>query len=243
MAATPEASFADRVVTETEAYTGDVVECVRLVSELLEAYTAGGAYEETAAEIGRLETDCDRRNRRITGLITNATVEEIGLRNTRLHINSSQIIDLYQRLDRVANAAERIADELVAIDPARTERYVHYFGEMTDCATTAAAALERAVTEFVRLLCVPTESGSVAGAIRTVRDAESRCDGIRNDAIATAFTDQSVARALLYRELIHLFDSLVDAVEDVTDQLVLVSSSESGIETEPGGSAPAEEPP
>lgn len=66
----------------------------------------------------------------------------------------------------------------------------------------------------------------------TVREAESRCDALRNDVIETAFADESVTRPLLYRESALRFGTLVDTMEDVVDQLVLVSSNEPWLETD-----------
>ncbi len=220
------------LVTETDLYINGVTECVTLVGTLLDDYLAERDYRETVDEIRTRESECDRTNRRISALITNATAKDIGLGNTRIHLNSTQIIRLYQRVDDVANAAEKIAEELLTIAPSPRDTYFRRYEEMVECATSAMEALNRAVTTFARLLCSPAESGSIAAEIETVRTAESACDELRNDLIADAFSDESLSDPWTLHRFAHLFDELVDTVEDVTDQLVLVSSSEEWIATE-----------
>lgn len=233
MTSTDDHRFNDRIVSRTEAYTGRLVDCVELVRELLEAYRTGSGYDEIADRIRTLESRCDRTNRQLSALVTNARVEDLGLLNSRVHFSRAQVIELYQLIDDVPNAAERIADDLVTIEPRTSARWFEGLREMVDCAETAVVALEAAVNAFVRLLCAPSESGSVVDEIRTIREAESACDGLRNDVIAAAFEDESVPESLLCREFAYRFDALVDAIEDVADHLVLVSSTEPWITTEP----------
>ncbi|MFP8952201.1 DUF47 family protein [Natrialbaceae archaeon A-arb3/5] len=224
--------FGERIVARTDTYTADIEACVELVSQLFEEYLTGGDYRRTVDRIRELESDCDRHNRQLNALITNASVEEFGLRNSRVHLNLPQVTELYQAIDEIPNAAERIAEDLVTIEPPREERCFQGFLEMADCATTAVAILSEILTEFAQLLRTPSQSGTVANEIEAVRDAESSCDGIRNDVITAAFDEQPIPHALVYREFALDLDVLVDAMEDVTDQLVLVSSTESWITTE-----------
>ncbi|AFO58311.1 MULTISPECIES: DUF47 domain-containing protein [unclassified Natrinema] len=219
------------LVTETSSYIDEITECVTLVKTLLDDYVSERNYRETVDEIRTRESDCDRTNRRVSALITNATATDIGLQNTRIHLNSTQIIRLYQRIDDIANVAEKIAEELLTISPSPRDAYFHRYEEMVECGVSAMHALNRAVVTFVRLLCTPTESGSIVAEIETVRTAESSCDELRNDIIADAFSDE-VSEPWVYHRFAHLFDELMDTIEDVTEQFVLISSNEEWIVTE-----------
>lgn len=227
-----DASIDSQLQAETETYLSDIAGCVRLLPQLLKNYSRGRGFEETAAEIRRLESQCDERNRQISGLLSNATSKEMGLRNSRIHLNATQVLELYQQLDDIVNTVERIAEELITVRPPRIRSCFQQFQEMTECATTAMAALEEVVTTFTQLLCSYEKTGLIAEKIETIRAAESSCDRIRNELTADVFADESVAQPLIYREFALLFDQLTDSIEDVTDQVVLISSGESWISTE-----------
>lgn len=227
-----DASIDSQLRSQTETYLGDIADCVRLLPQLLKNYSRGRGFEETAAEIRRLESQCDEKNRQISGLLSNSTTKEIGLRNSRIHLNATQVLELYQQLDDIVNTVERIAEELITIRPPRIRSCFQQFQEMTGCATTAMNVLEEVVTTFTRLLCSHNKTGMIAEKIETIRAAESACDRIRNELIADVFADESIAQPLIYREFALLFDQLTDSIEDVTDQVVLISSSESWLSTE-----------
>jgi uncharacterized protein Yka (UPF0111/DUF47 family) len=228
---TPE--FSRRVVEQTDAYLETISECVDLLSELVEEYTAGDAARQLVEEIRARESECDGRSRRISALVTNTTVREFGIRNSRMHLNAEQVVRLYQLLDEIPNAAEEIAEALVTVTPARRRSCFRRYREMVSRVTEAMGALHDAVREFVRLLTSSTETGSIAEHVATVRAAESDCDDVRNAVVADVFADETVDQPMVYREFACLFDRLVDAMEDVTDQLVLLSSSEQWITAEP----------
>jgi uncharacterized protein Yka (UPF0111/DUF47 family) len=230
--ASPDASIDAQLRAQTEQYLEEMSDCVGLLPQLLRNYSRREGFEETAEEIRRLESQCDERNRRVSSLLSNATTREIGLRNTRLHLNSTQVLELYQRLDDIANTAERIAEELVTIRPPRIQSCFRRFQEMAEYATTAMGVLTEVIATFARLLCSWDETGTIAEGIQTIRAAESSCDRIRNVLIEDVFAGEAVADPLVYREFALLFDQLTDTIEDVTDQVVLISSSESWIGTE-----------
>jgi uncharacterized protein Yka (UPF0111/DUF47 family) len=227
----PDTTVGDRIVAGTEQYVSRVERCVTLVSELLEGYVEGGPYRETAERIRTLESECDHAGRRVSAAITTASAEQVGLRNSRVHINSPQVVSLFQTLDEVANAAEQVAEELLTVRPPTGIPFDQLRG-MADCATEAVAALAGAVIAFVRALCDPSDSVILVDEVEAVRESESACDRLRNDAVATAFDDAPTAEALLYREFALLLDGLLDAMEDVTDRIVLISSNESWVRTQ-----------
>ncbi|QHS16294.1 DUF47 family protein [haloarchaeon 3A1-DGR] len=237
MAAEPERRFDDRIVSRTETYLDRIDECVRLLSDLVDAYVDGGADDPTVRDlvdaITTHESDCDRLKRDISAQITNADARDIGLRNARIHLNSPHVLDLYQRLDEIPNAIERLAEELVTIAPPREAATFDRYAEMARCAERAMDALADAVACYVRLLRSPSRSDSVAAEIATVRGAESSVDELRNAVIETAFADDVIHGAFVSRTFALRFDEVLDAMEDVTDTLVVASSTESWITTEP----------
>ncbi|MFB6171717.1 MAG: DUF47 domain-containing protein [Haloarculaceae archaeon] len=232
------AQFEARIVSQTETYLDQVEACVTEVPRLLEAYADRGPYRQTADRIAEAESDCDRTQREIGGLIANADATDLGIRLTRLHLNSGPTIELYQLLDEIANAAERFAEELVAIGPQRSLACLDRLREMAECAARTVPHLRRAVAEFVRVLCDPGRTGSVVEEVTRIRAAESDCDRTRNDLLAAAF-DGATTEPLVYREFALLLDGLVDTMEDVTDQLLLITGNQSWIAIEPERDRPA----
>lgn len=221
-----------RLRSQTETYLNTVAACVDLLPQLIENYSSGDGYQETANEICTLESECDERNQEISSLLSNATVEQIGLRNTHIDFNLEQILRMYQKIDEVANTAEQIAEQLVTMKPPRREPHIQKFQELATCATKASDVLRDVVSTFARALCNPNQTTTVTDEIKKIRTLESSCDKLRNDLIENAFADNSIDQPLVYREFALLFDRLVDTIEDVTDQIVLISSTESWISTE-----------
>lgn len=228
-----ERDLREEVVTECHQYVDRISDCVSLTATLLDECADGTSMDETVERIRSLESECDRSNRRITGAIADTDVEEFGLLNTRVVLNTTETVAVFQHLDEIANAAEHIADELAAVGPSPVAPYLDRLRELAACAVEGMSAVATAVTEFVELLFTPTETGSVSSAVATVRDVESTCDDVRRGLIREAFENECQAGALLVRDLAHHFDALVDAMEDVTDQLVLIASSDDWIRTEP----------
>ena len=111
--------------------------------------------------------------------------------------------------------------------------------EMADRIAEMVAVLGDVVEGFVRGLARADATETLAEGIEAIRDLESECDALRNDAIETAFADESVDQPLVYRELAILLDELANAVEDLTDRIVVIASKEPGIVAEPDSAADA----
>jgi uncharacterized protein Yka (UPF0111/DUF47 family) len=103
--------LADRLVSRTETYLDQTDACVALLPELLAAYPDGD-YGEVVDRISTVESDCDRTNRRLCGLVADADVRDLGIRLTRVHLHASQTIELFNALEEVANATEQFAVDL-----------------------------------------------------------------------------------------------------------------------------------
>ncbi|MFB6097288.1 MAG: hypothetical protein ABEJ74_07870 [Haloferacaceae archaeon] len=222
--------FEARFVTQTASYVDEVEACVSELPTLIERYGADDGFRDVADRICNLESSCDRANRRITTAISNAGGRELGIRLTRLHLNSGATIELYQIVDEIANHAEQFAEELVAIGPSRSDACLRLLEEMAECAVTAMSFLRRVITTYVEMLCDPTRSGQISDEITQIRAVESDCDRVRNEVIALAFNHESIPQPLVYRELALLLDAVVDAIEDVTDQLVLTTGNQSWLD-------------
>ena len=224
--------FGERLETQTDAYLERIHDCVRLLPVALEAYETTDDPAETVAEIGTIESECDERVRELTAVITNAGPDDIGLLNTRITFNESALIDLYKTLDVVANHTERIVQEVVMMRPPADVEPFADMREMADLIVEMTAALESVVGDFVRGLTQSDVTRTLVDDIETIRGLESACDERRNDAIATAFADESIDAPLVYRELAILLDELANTIEDLTDRMIVIASTEPGIVTE-----------
>lgn len=227
--------FEDQLVSQTTTYLDQIDECVGQLPGLLDQYAAHEPYQPTVDRIRALETVGDETHRHISALISNASVEDLGIRLPQVHFNAGPTITVYQHFDEIANAAEQFAEELAAIAPPRVPKCFDPLREMADCAVQTMPALRRAVIGFIGSLCSPYQTITIAEEIHEIRMAESTCDGLRNEVIATAFDSDSSATPLIYRELAVRLDTILDRMEDVTDQLIWIAGNQSWIDVEPDG--------
>ncbi|MFC7188341.1 DUF47 domain-containing protein [Halorubrum yunnanense] len=227
-----DAGFGARLESRTETYLDRIDDCVALLPRMLDEYAEGGPYRETVDEIAAVESECDGLVREIRGIITNAGPDDIGLLNTRINFNESALLDFYTELDVVANHTERIVQEVVMMQP---EADVDPFRDMRETATRIVemvAVLGDVVERFVRGLARSDAAETLTDGIEAIRELESECDELRNDAVATAFAADAIDQPLVYRELAILLDELANTIEDLTDRIVVIASKEPGIVTE-----------
>ncbi|WP_128905433.1 DUF47 domain-containing protein [Halorubrum amylolyticum] len=227
-----DADFGERLETQTAGYLDRIDDCVALLPRALDEYASDGQYRETVDEIAALESECDDRVREITGVITNAGPDDIGLLNTRINFNESALLDFYKELDVVANHTERIGQEVVMMRPDADGDSFRDMQEMAARIVEMTAVLGDVVERFVRGLARSDATETLTEGIEAIRGLESECDELRNDAIATAFADDAVDQPLVYRELAILLDELANTIEDLTDRIVVIASKEPGIVTE-----------
>jgi len=227
-----DADFGDQLQSQTAGYLDRLDDCVGLLPVVLDEYAAGDDYAGTIEEIQTIESECDRTIRDITGLITNAGPDDIGLLNTRINYNESALVELFQNVDTVANLTERIAQELEMMRPPHDNDCFRGLREMSDEIRTMTATLERVLERFLASLRDTDASDTLIDEIHDIRAAETRCDDLRNDVIATAFREDGIDHPLMYREFAILFDDLANTIEDITDQIAIIASKEPGIVTE-----------
>ncbi|EMA64796.1 DUF47 domain-containing protein [Halorubrum kocurii] len=227
-----DADFGEQLETQTAAYLDRIDDCVALLPRALDEYAGDGPYRETIDEIAAIESECDELVREITATITNAGPDDIGLLNTRINFNESALLDFYKELDVVANHTERIVQEVVMMRPDADGDPFRDMREMATRIVEMTAVLGDVVEGFVRGLARSDATETLTEGIEAIRDLESECDELRNDAIATAFADDAVDQPLVYRELAILLDELANTIEDLTDRMVVIASKEPGIVTE-----------
>lgn len=232
-----DAGFGARLESRTATYLDRVDDCVALLPRALDEYAEDGSARETVDEIAAVESECDELVREITGLITDAGPDDIGLLNTRINFNESALLDFYNELDVVANHTERIAQEVAMMRPDASVEPFADMREMADRIAEMVAVLGDVVEGFVRGLTRADGTETLADGIEAIRGLESECDDLRNDAIETAFADGAVDQPLVYRELAILLDELANAVEDLTDRIVVIASKEPGIVAESASDA------
>mgnify|MGYP000527792917 FL=1 len=235
-----DADFGERLEVQTAAYLDRIADCVALLPRALDEYASDGPYRETADEIAAIESECDELVRNITATITNAGPDDIGLLNTRINFNESALLDFYNELDVVANHTERIVQEVVMMRPDADGDSFRDMREMAGRIVEMVTVLGDVVEGFVRGLARSDATETLTEGIEAIRDLESECDELRNDAIATAFADDAVDQPLVYRELAILLDELANTIEDLTDRMVVIASKEPGIVTEANPDADGE---
>ncbi len=229
----PDVDFGEQLEAHTTDYLDRFEDCVTLLPELFDQYAAGEPTAETVERIETLESDCDDIIHDINGAITNAGPGEMGLLNSRIHYNASALLEFYKNLDTVANLAERIADELVIVNPPHDNECFEGLHELAEHTIEAVTVLEEVVAQFIHALCTTDASVSLVDGIDRVSEIESICDDIRNGVIEQAFADDAIEQPLVYREFAILLDELHNTMEDVTDQIIIIASNEQGIVTEP----------
>ena len=227
-----DADFGERLEAQTAAYLDRIDDCVALLPRALDEYAEGGSYRETVDEIAAVESECDDLVRELTALITRAGPDDIGLLNTRINFNESALLDFYNEIDVVANHTERIVQEVAMMRPDADTEPFRRMREMAGRIAEMAVVLAGVVEGFVRGLARADATETLAEGIESIRELESECDELRNEAIETAFADDAIDQPLVYRELAILLDELANTVEDLTDRMVVIASKEPGIVTD-----------
>ena len=227
--------FERRLDTLTTRFVELVGTCLDRLADLLSLYSSGDPYERCVRQVRALESECDSTYRSVTTHVSTARADDLELRLTGIHLHREQLLGLFADLDEVANAAERFASDLQAIEPPRVDDCLAGLEEMVASARAGVRFLEGAIPAFVRSLTDPAASLSFAETVGPARRIESHVDELRDEVIATAFEREPPATALVYRELALLLDGLADAVEDVTDRMVLVGGDSQVTEFADGG--------
>ncbi|MFO7927891.1 MAG: DUF47 domain-containing protein [Halobacteriota archaeon] len=224
--------FGERLESATDRYLDRLEDCVATLPTLVEEYTMGAEYQPTVERIQHLESDCDGIKLELGKLVTTADGKDVGIRMTWVHLHADRMLELYGHLDTIANASEQFAEELVAMSPRQQNDCLDGLTRMSELAAAAMLELEYVVREFVRTLCRPEYSTSITGGVSAIRALEGEADAVRNQVLEAAFDRDSDAHAVAYRQLAVLLDGVLDAMEDVTDQMHLMTSPDTWFDIE-----------
>lgn len=228
---TSEPGFDEILESRTVTYLDQLTLCSTYLPDLLDEYANSDETAQTVETIEETESKCDDIRRSITALIANADSQDIGLLNTRIKFNQSALLKFYNDLDFIANHTERIAQELMMIQPSSEVASYDQLQEMAVIIVEMTEILSNVVVRFIQSLARTNASETLTDGIQQIRDFESQCDTIRNDVIKSVF-ENDVDNPLVYREFAILFDELANTIEDLTDQITVISSEEPGIITE-----------
>jgi len=228
---TSETGFSETLESQTETYLDQLTLCSTYLPDLLDAYASDGETAQVVEQIESTESECDDIRRSITALIANADSQDIGLLSTRIKFNQSALLNFYKDLDIIANHTERIAQELTMIQPSPAVESYDQLREMAAIIVEMTEELSGVVVRFIRSLARTNSSATLTDSIERIRDFESQCVTLRNDVIRSAF-ERDMQQPLVYREFAVLLDELANTIEDLTDQITVISSAEPGIVTE-----------
>jgi len=228
---TSETGFSGTLESQTQTYLDQLTLCSTYLPELLDEYASGSETKQVVGMIEETESECDDVRRSITALISNADSQDIGLLSTRIKFNQSALLTFYKDLDIIANHTERIAQELTMIRPSPEVDSYDRLREMAAIIVEMTEELADVVARFIQSLARTNASDTLTDGIERIRDFESQCDTVRNDVIKSAF-ENDIENPLVYREFAVLLDELANTIEDLTDQITVISSEEPGIVTE-----------
>jgi uncharacterized protein Yka (UPF0111/DUF47 family) len=224
--------FGERLEATTDRYLDRLDNCVTALPTLVEEYSTDAGYGSTVDRIQSIESDCDELKLALGKLVTTADAKEVGLRLTWVHLHADRMLELYGHLDTIANVSEQFAEELAAIAPKRVDDCLDGIARMAELAVAAMAELGVVVREFVRTLCRPEYSASITQGVSAIRAFEGDSDAVRTRVLETAFDREHDATAVAYRQLAVLLDGVLDAMEDVTDQMHLMTGPDTWLDIE-----------
>lgn len=225
-------AFGRRLDATTRRYLGRLSDCVGALPVLLGRYGEGRACRPVLARIRGVESDCDGSKLELGRLLTDAARRDTGAVAEWDHRHTGRMLELYERLDTIANATEQFAGELLAIAPTRRGDCLGGLSRMAEIAVAAMDELERVVGGFVEALIRPDNGVSITEGVSTIRALEGEADTVRNGVIEAAFDREGDGSAVAYRQLAVLLDGVLDAMEDVTDRMHLTTGVEGWPEIE-----------
>jgi uncharacterized protein Yka (UPF0111/DUF47 family) len=224
--------FGRRLEVTTQQYLDQISNCVGGLPEIIRAYEAGTDYQSVSTRIQRLESACDRTKLELGRLVTSADGKDLGVRLTWVHRHADRMLELYGHLDTIANVAEQFAEELIAITPKRQTECLDGLARMSELAVAAMSDLAHVIEEFLHALCRPKYEPSITEGVSTIRAIEGESDTVRNRVLEAAFDDEHDSDAVAYRQLAVLLDGVLDTMEDVTDQIHLMTGLEGWFDVE-----------
>lgn len=214
---------AEAVCALTDAYLDHVTDATAGLPDALDAYgTDPEAFAVAVQRVAARESACDATLRDLRALVGESTPPN----DTELYLRMDEVARLYAAIDEVPNRAERFVRELDAIDPALSEDRRIALREMAALTDEAARKLARLAARFVECLVTDADPVPVVETAEELAELESACDRLKYDVLDAAFDDLPTADALVVRELVLTLDAAMDAVEDASEQLLFVNSTD-----------------
>ncbi|WP_132059988.1 DUF47 domain-containing protein [Halorussus amylolyticus] len=215
--------YAESVRERTATYLDRVTDCTALLPDALDAYeTDPPEFENAVERIAACESACDDALRDLRALLGESAPPNY----TDVYLRADEVARLYAAIDAVPNRVERFGRELDAMNPTLSEDCRVAFHEMATLTHHATVELTDTTTAYVESLVTEGETASVAESVADISAAESECDRLKYESLASAFDSRPPADALVVRELVVTLDAAMDAVEDAGDQLLFMNSAD-----------------
>ncbi|MFC6732627.1 MULTISPECIES: DUF47 domain-containing protein [unclassified Haladaptatus] len=211
------------VVETTGIFMDGIRECVTCLETTLDAYPDDwDRVRDSVLRLSAREAQCDRTGRRVQTLVGRRQSPNF----TGLYLRADDFVEYVDDVDRIANHAERFANELLAIQPDIPDVVHEGLREMAELTVEATVALVNATTHYVESLCNPTLNPTLPTVEEDIRTLEVTCDEKQYDLLSTIFDPGASVNALVLRELLFALDDVTNAVEDALDQLLYMSTSQ-----------------
>lgn len=200
-------------------YLDRVEDCVYHLHRFFEEYEEEGFQRHVAETVGA-ESDCDTM---VSNLKKDVTLTK-KTEPTGLYIKIPAVLRLLRTTDRVANTAEDTVRFTYATRPELPSDVGDRLTEMGENTVAATSSLTVAALRVLRSFEQP-RSVDVSEEVKTVRDAESRCDRLKYDAVEAAFDELSTSDAAVVKDVVMRLDEVPNGVEDAVDVLLYLSTN------------------
>lgn len=223
MAQTVTERFADRLLEQSDAYGASVVETTDALADAMADYPQDERLPPSArTRLDELESACDRRLQSLRQLVGKSMPPNF----TEAYLRTGDLLEIYRSLDVIANRSEQFIVELTVTTPPLETDVRACLRDMSRRIAVATERLVGVMDAYVESLLTDGERVYVEPHVEAIRAYESDCDAIRDAVIASVFADGIDVQALYVKELVVALDGVMDAVEDVADQLLYMNSAD-----------------
>jgi len=222
MSDTETVAFRETFRDLTGRYLDTVLDCTARVPVVVECYgTDEAAFQRERERVAGLESDCDELLADIRATVGDSMPPNF----TGVYFQPGSVLELFARIDEIANHAEQFCADLAAMGPSLTEIQHADVVRMADLVVEGTERLVDATAEVRAILCEAGSETTVQPQVSTIMRLESACDAVREKVVSSAFAAETTTASLVVRELAVTLDSAMDAVEDAADHLVYIDST------------------
>ncbi|MCP4746221.1 MAG: DUF47 domain-containing protein [Desulfobacteraceae bacterium] len=203
-----------KVIELIEAHANKVKQCLELTSKALKAFFAGQMHsaKTLARKTDKTESEADLIRHEVRNILYSGAY---------MPLLREDIYKLVERMDAVANAAEKCCDIFLNQRPPVPASMAQDFMQIAEVSMSIGKALENAMLCYLRGVCPVEESRRLAKEIGMI---ESKVDKLEWDITKKIFS--SHINYSLKLHLRYCLDALVqvsDKAEDAADQMELVT--------------------